>query len=75
MFGGQVGIAGHITVGDGTSIGAQSGIPKSVAPGSRIMGTPAMPWGDFARTAAALKQLPELLRRIDRLEKLLNNNQ
>lgn len=68
MVGGQVGIAGHITVGDGTEIGAQSGLPKNVEPKSRIMGSPAVPFGEYARTLAALKQLPEALRRLDKLE-------
>lgn len=69
MFGGQVGIAGHITVGDRTSIGAQSGIPKSVPADSRIMGSPAMPWKEYARTVAAWKQLSDMLARISALEK------
>lgn len=30
MFGGQVGIAGHLRIADGTKIGAQSGIPSDV---------------------------------------------
>lgn len=71
---GQVGFAGHITVGDRVTVGAQSGIPKSVAAGSRIMGTPALPAGEFARLAAAQKHLAEALRRIDALEKKLNEN-
>lgn len=72
MVGGQVGIAGHITVGDGTEIGAQSGLPKSVEPKSRIMGSPAVPFGDYARTLGAIKSLPEALRRLDNLEKNKN---
>ena len=72
MVAGQVGFAGHITVGDGVTVGAQSGIAKGVAPGSRIMGSPAMPAGDYARLVAAQKQLATALRRIDALEKKLN---
>ncbi len=74
MIGGQVGFAGHITVGDRVVIGAQSGIPKSVASDSRLMGTPAIGAGDFARLFAAQKQLATALRRIDALEKKLNEN-
>lgn len=72
MLGGQVGVAGHITIGDGVAVGAQTGIPKSVPAGSRIMGTPAMPAGDYARMVASQKKLAELMARIDRLEKQLN---
>ncbi len=69
MIGGQVGFAGHIHVGDGTVIGAQSGIPNNVEAGSRLMGYPAVPAGDFARRAVFLKRLPELFSRVAALEK------
>ncbi len=72
MFGGQVGISGHISIGDGTQIGAQSGIPKSVAAGSRIMGSPAVPMGDFARLCAYQKNLGDLFAKVRELEKKLN---
>ena len=67
---GQVGVAGHITVGDRTNIGAQSGIAHSIAPDSRIIGSPAVPGREFARIAASMRRLPELLQRVDKLEKL-----
>lgn len=69
MVGGQVGFAGHIRVGDGTTIGAQSGIPNDVAAGSRLMGYPAVPAGDFARTTVYIKRLSDLFRRVGELEK------
>ena len=70
MFGGQVGIAGHISIGDRTNIGAQSGIPNNVAADSRLLGSPALPALEYARVAASLRRLPELLRRVSALEKL-----
>jgi len=69
MLGGQVGIAGHITIGDGTQLGAQSGVPKSVAPGQRLLGSPAIPVGEFARQTVLLKRLEDLFNRVDKLEK------
>ncbi len=65
MFGGQVGLAGHIEIGDNTQIGAQSGVPKSVKADSRLMGTPAVNYGDFARQTAVIKRLPEIVRKLD----------
>lgn len=73
MVGGQVGFSGHITVGDGTFIGAQSGLAKGVAPGSRIMGSPAIPAGDYARMCAYQKKLGALFARVDELERQLNS--
>ncbi len=60
MVGGQVGFAGHITVGDQVSIGAQSGIPADVASGSRVMGYPAVPLGEFGRQTVYMKRLGQL---------------
>ncbi len=69
MFGGQVGVAGHISVGNNVEIGAQSGIPNSVPDGSRIIGSPAVPAMEFARTVAAQKKLRSLFDRVAALEK------
>ena len=80
MFGGQVGIAGHIQVGDKTLVGAQSGIPGGALARNgniQLMGYPAVEHKAFARQAAALKALPELIREFTSLkkeiEKLKNN--
>ena len=69
MIAGQVGFAGHIHVGDDTQIGAQSGIPNNVEPGRRIMGYPAIDAREWARQAVYIKKLPELYKRVDKLEK------
>lgn len=66
---GQVGVSGHSTIGPNTVIGPQSGVPKSVPKNSKIMGTPAIPWGEFARITASLKHLPDLVRTVDMLKK------
>ena len=72
MFGGQVGVAGHINVGDRVYVGAQSGIPNSVDSDSRIMGSPAIPALAFARNAAAAKNLADMYRRLNQLERTVN---
>lgn len=74
VVGGQVGFAGHIHIGDGTQIGAQSGLPKSVKPNSRMMGYPAVDYGDFARQTVNIKNLTKLYARVSELEKQLNQN-
>ena len=66
MVGGQVGFAGHIVVGDRVSIGAQSGLAKGVPSDSRIMGSPAVSWGEYARNTAAMKHLPEMWRKLSK---------
>ena len=73
MVGGQTGFAGHIHVGDNVQIGAQSGLNKDIAPGSRIMGYPAVDIKDFARQTVNVKNLGKLYDEVSRIKKELNN--
>ncbi len=68
MIGGQVGFVGHIEIGDNTIIGAQSGVSKSLPPNSTYFGYPARPMMQAKREEAALRRLPDLLKRIAELE-------
>ncbi|MDE6543675.1 MAG: UDP-3-O-(3-hydroxymyristoyl)glucosamine N-acyltransferase [Muribaculaceae bacterium] len=68
-IGGQVGIAGHIRIGDDVEIGAQAGLQRNVRQGSRVIGSPAVDIGDFARQVVYIKNLERLNRRVDALEK------
>lgn len=74
-IGGQVGLAGHIKIGDNVEIGAQSGIQRNVRDGSRVIGSPAVDIGDFARQVVYLKNIGSLNNRVDELEKKLKNNE
>ena len=69
QMGGQVGVAGHLVLGDGVQVVAQSGVPNSVPAGRVIGGYPAVDVSVWRRTSAALLRLPELLRRVRRLER------
>jgi UDP-3-O-[3-hydroxymyristoyl] glucosamine N-acyltransferase len=69
--GGQVGMVGHIHVGDGAKIGAQAGVRGDVAPGETVAGDPAHGLQGWLREMAALRKLPELLKRVRELEKQL----
>jgi UDP-3-O-[3-hydroxymyristoyl] glucosamine N-acyltransferase len=69
QLGGQVGTAGHLTVGEGARIAAQSGVPNDVPAGAVIGGYPAMDAALWRRVSAAVQRLPELLRRVRRLER------
>jgi UDP-3-O-[3-hydroxymyristoyl] glucosamine N-acyltransferase len=71
QMGGQAGAAGHLLIGDGVQVAAQSGVPNSVPAGRVIGGYPAIEVGLWRRTSAALLRLPELLRRVRRLERRL----
>ena len=68
-IGGFVGIGDHLTVGDGARIGGKSGITRDVPAGATVFGTPAIDIKESFRLFAALRKLPELLRRVSLLEK------
>jgi len=70
MIGGQAGLAGHLEVEDGILLGAKSGVPNSLrVSDARVWsGIPAMPHPVWLRMATLLPKLPELFRRVKRLE-------
>ena len=69
MIGGQVGIVGHITIGNGVRIQAQSGIGRNIKDGEIIQGSPAINYGDFNKSYVHFKNLPKIVNRINELEK------
>jgi UDP-3-O-[3-hydroxymyristoyl] glucosamine N-acyltransferase len=66
---GQVGVAGHLEIGDGVVATAQTGIPNSVEAGKVISGYPAIENKMWLKSSAVFKRLPELLKRVEALEK------
>ncbi len=72
MLGGQVGVAGHITLGDKVYAGAQSGIHggNKVRKGNcTVMGSPAIEHLNFAKSSAAYKNLPEMVKTMNELQR------
>ena len=63
--------AGHLTIGDGVQIQAQSGIASNIEADSKLFGSPAMNYGDFIRSFTIFKKLPDLAKKLNQLEKTL----
>ena len=61
---GQVGIAQNLIIGEGAVISAKSGVSKNLEAGKIYFGSPAKEAKVSYRELAALRQLPEFLRRI-----------
>jgi UDP-3-O-[3-hydroxymyristoyl] glucosamine N-acyltransferase len=55
--GGQAGMAGHLRIGQSAEIGAQAGVISDMAPGDKVLGSPAQPMKDFFRQVATLKRM------------------
>ncbi|UCC72725.1 MAG: UDP-3-O-(3-hydroxymyristoyl)glucosamine N-acyltransferase [Gemmatimonadota bacterium] len=68
---GQVGIIGHLDVGDGAKVAAQAGVSHDIPAGETWFGYPARPLTKVMRASAAFLKLPELIRRVRRIEKKL----
>lgn len=56
-MGGQSGAAGHLRIGKGARVAAQSGLMRDVGPGEEVMGYPAVPIKQFMRQVATLNRL------------------
>lgn len=70
MIGGQVGIVGHLTIADEVQIAAQSGIQKSITKkGAKVQGSPAFEVENYRRAYVGFRQLPDLIKKINALEK------
>jgi UDP-3-O-[3-hydroxymyristoyl] glucosamine N-acyltransferase len=65
----QSGVANQATLGDGAFVGGRGGVVQDLAPGSRVYGYPAVPERAWHRAMLLLYRLPELARRVRRLEK------
>jgi UDP-3-O-[3-hydroxymyristoyl] glucosamine N-acyltransferase len=72
MFGGQAGSAGHITIGDNVKVGAQAGIGGNIKSNEIVLGSPAINYSVERRAMIAYRNLPEMWRKINKLEKLLD---
>lgn len=66
---GQVGVAGHLEIGDGVVATARAIIPNSIEAGKVVSGSPAIEQRAWLKSSALFKRLPQLLKRIEALEK------
>lgn len=71
VLGGQSGISGHLTVGDNVTVGAKSAVVSNTKGDQIISGYPAIDHKQEIKNKLALKKLPELIKRVKKLESLL----
>ncbi len=72
IIAGNAGIKDHITIGDGAQVGGKAGVMKDVKAGERVMGYPAYESRELARQWAAVRHLPETMKKLKALAKTLN---
>lgn len=66
VLAGQVGVKDHVLIGAGARLGARSAVHGDVPAGETWLGEPARPVKEAMRVYAALRYLPELVRRMTR---------
>jgi len=71
ILAGQAAVAGHCSIGDGVILTAQSGVSHDIPAGKVISGSPAFDNRVWLRAVTIFQRLPELIKRLDRLEKKL----
>ena len=73
MIGGQVGIAGHLTIGNNVRIQGQSGVTRHVKDNEIVQGSPAFGYSDFSKSYVHFKNLPKIVKEIEELKNELKN--
>ena len=70
-FGGQVGTVGHISIGANSVYAARSGISGDMPEGVFCAGFPVQPHTEWLRVQAAMRRLPEMVKKVKALEKTI----
>lgn len=65
----QSGIGGHVTVGDQAMLAGRTAVTASIEGGKMYAGYPAQPFAAEQKQRAAARRLPDLLKRVRKLEK------
>lgn len=72
VMAGRTAVVDGIEVGDGAVFAGLASAARDVPAGRRIGGSPARSYATWLREVAAIRHLPELMRRVDRLEALVS---
>ncbi len=68
VMAGQSGAVGHLSLADGTTVTAKTGVTEDTAPGAMVSGFPSRPHKEWLRALANLYGIHELKRRLKALE-------
>jgi UDP-3-O-[3-hydroxymyristoyl] glucosamine N-acyltransferase len=72
MIGGQVGIAGHLTIGNNVRIQAQSGVGRNIKDDEILQGSPTFGYNDFSKSYVYFKKICQKLLQIRRIKETNN---
>ena len=69
LLAGNVGTAGHLTVGDNVIAAGKSGITDSIESNIMVAGFPAVKVSLWRKAVVFIQKLPELFKRVKNIEK------
>jgi UDP-3-O-[3-hydroxymyristoyl] glucosamine N-acyltransferase len=72
LIGGQVGISGHLTIGN-VRIQAQSGVGRNIKDNEIVQGAP-FGYNDFSKSYVHFKNLPKIVAEIEELKNKYKKN-
>ena len=75
VLAGQVGVAGHLKIGNNVVVAAKSGITNDIPDNSKMSGYPLRPHMEEQKKKMSMGKVPELIKRVKKLEKLLKNEE
>ena len=73
VLAGQTGITGHVNITDHVVLGGKTGVVGNIETPGTYVGYPARPHGEWGREQIMVTRLPELMKKMSRLEKLLTD--
>jgi len=71
IMGGKSAISGHLVIGNRVTIAAKAGVASNQDDGKVIAGFPAIPHKKWLRAATALQKLPDLIKEVRELRKMI----
>lgn len=71
VIAGQSGVAGHLHITDHVTLGAKTGVIGNINTSGVYMGFPHKPHGDWGREQVMIKKLPDIAKRVKKIEKLV----
>lgn len=74
ILAGQTGVTGHIEICDNVILGGKTGVVGSITKPGTYVGYPARPHSEWGRMEVMLGHLPELVKKIKKLEKLFGTS-
>lgn len=72
IIAGNAGVKDHINIGSGAKVGGKAGVMRDIPAGESHMGYPAVEGRELAKQWAAVRQLPETMKKLKALAKSLN---